>query len=115
MPISHSISQNFCGKNGQREIIAYFSTPIDDPKDFLDQFRLGIRADEVDENGNSPPYVIIFDVDQDGVKEDGTSGNVRIMEILNENGTCENTVNRLDFDETATATASWAGSFLNNK
>ena len=84
-----------------REIIAYFSTPIpDDPRDFLDQFRLGIRADEVDENGNkSAPYVIIFDVDQDGVKEDGTSGNVRIMEILNENGTIgENTVNRLDFD-----------------
>jgi hypothetical protein len=83
-----------------RDLLAYFSTPApDDPRDFLDEFTLVIQGEEVNENGekigDTVPYIIVFSVDQDGVKEDGTSGSIQVIAQVNEDGTINED---LDFD-----------------
>ena len=78
-----------------RTLKAYFSTlSPDDPRDFLDRIEFFIQAKEVDEFGqetgeSKPPYAIVFEVDSEGVSEDGTSGSITIVS------------NGPDFDEPA--------------
>ncbi len=78
-----------------RTLKAYFSTLApDDPRDFLDRIEFFIQAKEVDEfgqetGGSKPPYAIVFEVDKEGISEDGTSGSITIVS------------NGPDFDEPA--------------
>jgi hypothetical protein len=78
-----------------RTLKAYFSTlSPDDPRDFLDSIEFFIQAKEVDEfgqetGGSKPPYAIVFEVDREGISEDGTSGSITIVS------------NGPDFDEPA--------------
>ena len=93
---SFSEDQTFVITMDQDRILkAYFSTLApDDPRDFLDRIEFFIQAKEVDEFGAEtgevkPPYAIVFEVDQGGVSEDGTSGSITIVS------------NGPDFDEPA--------------